>query len=75
LATEKSPTLCWVIPSFTVMITSYKWMIVKHLHLATAAQVGSDKPTDYYQHIQEIPAYVLAMGVSFSSEFKTYLDS
>ena len=61
LSSEKTSTLCNAFPAFEGMKQVWKEHQVEHLETSNVVQEGLDKPDDYRDHADHVPAYVLAM--------------
>ncbi|KAF9033371.1 hypothetical protein BJ165DRAFT_1357265 [Panaeolus papilionaceus] len=68
LSAEKTPTLGFAIKSFNTMTQLWKDLQAKYEDQqgpeASVIQRGINKLQDYYNRIQDVPAYIIAMGMS-----------
>ena len=62
LSHEKTPTLCNAIPAFEALRTKWEEYQDEHPEMQHVIQPGLDKLAEYQNHIELVPAYVLAMG-------------
>lgn len=66
LSKEKTPTLSHVIPAFEGMIEKWEEYIEAYPNAQPIVQDGLDKVGTYQNCADQVPAYVLAVGVSLS---------
>ncbi|KAJ8457523.1 hypothetical protein ONZ45_g18279 [Pleurotus djamor] len=72
LSAEKTPTLCYALPSFAAM--HRKWVKQQEMYpmMSDAIQAGLDKLSDYQGRLELIPAYILAMAVNPNIKLRWY---
>jgi hypothetical protein len=63
LGTEKTPTLPYIIPSFSACIQRWKDLAEEKAYLDTIIEPGLEKLSEYEEELDKTPAYVLAMGM------------
>ena len=62
LSAEKTPTLCYALPSFEGLKSKWEEYQEDHPETAHIVQPGLDKLADYHTRAGLVLAYVLAMG-------------
>ncbi|KAF5367905.1 hypothetical protein D9757_011237 [Collybiopsis confluens] len=75
LSAQKTPTLCWALPSFAAMVEEYKSQMQRFPYLTDVIQAGIDKLNNYYQRLYNIPAYILAMVLNPEAKLSFYNDA
>lgn len=65
LSAEKTPTLCEALPAFEAMKKKWEEQQVENPESAYIIDAGLDKLETYRDCAALVPAYVLAMGMSY----------
>ena len=63
LCQEKVPTLCYSIPSFEKLITTWERLAKHSARLNPFIKVGLAKAEEYYAKMDRSSAYLVAMGM------------
>ncbi|KAF8833085.1 hypothetical protein BDN67DRAFT_859307, partial [Paxillus ammoniavirescens] len=61
LSSEKTPTLCYAIPSFRAMMMAWDTQVDESPDLKPIIESGLNKLSSYKTRMDSVPAYVLAM--------------
>jgi hypothetical protein len=62
LSYEKTPTLCHTVIAFEAFRTALRSLQDEEPSVKFIIEAGLQKLEEYYQHVLEIPAYVLSAG-------------
>ena len=62
---EKIPTLCHTLPAFEALKQKWSEYIEENPEVTEIVQCGLDKLNKYSEYIEDIPAYILALGMYF----------
>jgi hypothetical protein len=62
LALENTPTLCHAIPAFEAFIGRWEELAEEVEEARGIIEIGVEKLEDYQSRVEEVPAYVIAMG-------------
>ena len=62
LCSERTPVLSDVVPAFKMFMTAWETLGEKHSRLAPFTQVGVEWAVKYYERMDLLKAYIVAMG-------------
>jgi hypothetical protein len=70
LSAEKTPTLCNAMPAFDAMVTIWKEQQQSWGNpISNIIQEGIDKLDEYHDRLEPVPAYTIAMCMSFNLSY------
>jgi hypothetical protein len=63
LGAEKTPTLCYSIFAYSKFLEKWNELLHSRPDLSRFIKPGIEKLEDYSLHLDEVPAYTIAMGI------------